>query len=328
MAFMLAKKLPDVKIAKIEGQNRISMMRFRIQSYPTFKYIMNGHAVDYEGMRYAEAMLEYIEKMNEESIDTLSSLAEVQEYLNESPLALIYFIQSPKEANMKAFKIASKIFEEIGFGYTLDPEARQFYNVNRNSIILFRDFDDKVEYRGRIGDQTLISFLDENAYPSFGEFSVHAETRIFKRQKSALFLFWNENEESAKWKREMEKLAPLIKKRAQVVTLHPKDGFMTSALDRLEIKEITQFPELYFYKTSAGKKPVTYRFNDQFDEDNVFKFLEYSEFGKLDKKASTPPPMQLGNLLQLVASNFEDQIFRSGKDVFVFFTNSENRQAA
>jgi hypothetical protein len=109
---------------------------------------------------------------------------------------------------MKAFKIASKIFEEIGFGYTLSPEPRvlifsnhkKHYNIKKNTIVLFRDFDDKVEYRGKLGDQTLINFLDENAYPNFGEFNEYAETRIFKRQKSALFLFWNDNAESLHWK--------------------------------------------------------------------------------------------------------------------------------
>lgn len=40
---------------------------------------MNGYPIDYEGMRYADAILEYLEKMNGESIDSLNSLEEVQE---------------------------------------------------------------------------------------------------------------------------------------------------------------------------------------------------------------------------------------------------------
>ena len=68
--------------------------------------------------------------------------------------------------------------------------------------------------------KSLQKFLDENSYPTISEFDERAESRLFLRSSSALILFWVENTKSMEWKQTIEELAPLIKKRVQVLIKH------------------------------------------------------------------------------------------------------------
>lgn len=97
----------------------------------------------------------------------------------------------------------------------------------------------------------LLKFIDENAYPTFSELDERIEERIFKRQKSALIFFWNDDELSHKQKKILHGLAPMIKKRIQLVSVHPKEGFLTSILERLGAQS-ANYPDLFYYKTSDG----------------------------------------------------------------------------
>jgi hypothetical protein len=113
---------------------------------------------------------------------------------------------------------------------------------------LLKDFDERRnEFKSKLTDQSLMKFIDEHGFPSFGEFDERAETRIFKRHKSALFLFWNEDPECLEWKDTLEAMSPYLKKRAQVVTVHPKDGFLANILGRIG-QETVNFPEIFYYK--------------------------------------------------------------------------------
>lgn len=69
--------------------------------------------------------------------------------------------------------------------------------MRKNSVILFKSFDEeRNEFRGRVTEKSLMKFIDENGYPTFGEFDERAEERIFKKQKNGLVFFWNDEDES------------------------------------------------------------------------------------------------------------------------------------
>lgn len=68
-------------------------------------------------------------------------------------------------------------------------------------MVLFKNFDEKRnDYHGKLTLKGLLKFIDDNAYPTFSEFDERTEERIFKRHKSALIFFWNDNEASIKQK--------------------------------------------------------------------------------------------------------------------------------
>lgn len=69
---------------------------------------------------------------------------------------------------------------------------------------------------------------------------------------------------------------------------------------------------------------MIYSFVEEFDEDNVVRFLEYAETGKIFKKSLfnvINEAMVIDNIYVLDDKNFDDYVYRSGKDVLVYFFN-------
>jgi len=69
-------------------------------------------------------MFEFIKEALGESLDELPTDDDVADYLEEFPIALIYFVDSLSNQNLNIFNIASKVYTDVAFGFTISEYAR------------------------------------------------------------------------------------------------------------------------------------------------------------------------------------------------------------
>ena len=94
------------------------MLRYNIKNFPTFKLIINTHALSFEGIRSNVAIFDWVKASIGESLDELPTIGDIEDFLLESDVSLVYFMDSNFHKNLNVFNIVSRMYPEIAFGYT------------------------------------------------------------------------------------------------------------------------------------------------------------------------------------------------------------------
>ena len=69
-------------------------------------------------------MFDFIKETTGESLDELPTVDDIITFLDEFPVAVIFFLENYKDKNLYVYNMVSKIFTDIAFGYSNSEEAR------------------------------------------------------------------------------------------------------------------------------------------------------------------------------------------------------------
>ena len=80
--------------------------------------MINTHALSFEGARNKAVIFDWVKASTGESLDELPSIGDIEDFLLESDVSLVYFMDSHFHKNLNVFNIVSRMYPEIAFGYT------------------------------------------------------------------------------------------------------------------------------------------------------------------------------------------------------------------
>jgi protein disulfide-isomerase A1 len=313
----LLKNTPSIRIAKVDCTvNVILSHQYQITSYPTIKYFINKNPIDYDGDRTEDEIVSWVLKKNTPALSVISSLYQLQEFLENHKLTVVLFsLANSSEA---------KMIEQISKGKHLaffvifdDVQSFSYYEARENSLVLFKQFDDKrVDFYGKFIEGDVLKFIEDNRLPVVLSFNEEAVDLIFIKSAPALFLFTETYEDQ---KEVFETLGYELKGVLRLCKVNSYNSGNLRLKEHFGIASTDQPAFLIFDPRARSQK---FKFSGEFSLENLRNFVRLWLARKLEVylKSQDLPAQSFENGVQvLVGKNFEGLVYDSTKDVLVMF---------
>ena len=197
-----AKKLKaqnsNVFLAKVDSTvEKASAEKHQVKGYPTLKFFVNGVASEYTGGRTEDEILLWISKKTGPSTTEFTDNESLAKFINDNEVVVVFF--GDKESTQyKSFETFTKSADDYLFGHTFNTEIREANNAQANTIVLFKQFDEKRnDYGGSFDVEEIKHFVTINSLPTIIKFDQKAAQKIFGENKETLFLFIKDNDEKS-----------------------------------------------------------------------------------------------------------------------------------
>ncbi|XP_043836321.1 protein disulfide-isomerase-like [Dromiciops gliroides] len=326
-AEQLKAESSQIRLAKVNATEEHHLARqFKIRVFPTIKLFKNGDTscpMDYTDGREAKDIVEWMKKRIQPSLIILEDAAAVQSLVDSNEVSVIGIFKDARSANVENFTAAAECMDDIPFGITYSDDTFSKYQLDKDSIILFKKFDEgRNNFDGEITKMNVIHFVNRHRLPLVIEFNEQTAPKIFASQlKTHLLLFLPKSSPDSEdqinnFKKAAENFREII-------------FFIIIDSDRNENKGILNFfalekedcPTLRLI--SMETEMVKYKpESDELTSEKIEEFCKQFLEGKFNYhlvSQEIPDDWDKGPVKVLVGKNFEKVAFDEKTNVFVNF---------
>eukprot|EP00850_Spirogloea_muscicola_P003649 SM000015S01149 [mRNA] locus=s15:75686:79594:- [translate_table: standard] len=325
-AQILAKEDPPLHLAKVdadEASNKELASKYDVKGFPTMKIFRKGGIVqDYQGPRDSAGIVDYVKKMAGPASKEIKTSEEMDALL-KNHVAVVGVFKSLDEPEFKRFEVvAENLRSEMVFGHTTDgalvPDKGT--PLAAPAVRLFKDFDEGFNDFADFDLEKLKQFLDVKSVPSAVEMSKDPAMRqviskVFQSEAPKVLGFWDYKSDTASaFKEEFLKVAS---SKADDVKFIYGDGAENDQALKYFGVTTTSLPIVIIHDTKEDKK----YFLEKTSADKITTFIDDFKAGKLTAhiKSEDIPAKNDESVTVLVAKNFDDIVFNSGKNVLIEF---------
>lgn len=320
-AQQLAQSHPNIKLVKVDATVEKEVAgRYEIRGFPTLKFFMRGNSrpVDYEGGRTAPEIVNWLLKRTGPVSIEVSSVSDVEKHVGDSELVGVFF-SGTDSSNFGDFKVIAASHDDIVFLHTDSEEVRQHYNVERDTFILFKKFDEgKNVFTGPWGGNNLKDFVANNKFPVIANFDQKTAQRIFGEGHNSLFLLVSDTDAGRKAEEAYKAAAETLKGKItlSIARLHEQMGQRLA--EYIGVTE-AQTPTLRIVLPAQSMHKFS--FEGEVTTESVIEFFNDWNNGRLKPffKSEPIPEKNDEPVKVIVGKNFADIVTNSDDDVLVEF---------
>ncbi|XP_055506942.1 protein disulfide-isomerase A2-like [Leucoraja erinacea] len=328
-AEQLRNESVEVSLAKVNAIEEPELAaEFQVTSYPTLKLFKEGHRdapVDYTGKRTASGIVGWLKRRVGASYLILHSAAELQAFIDAAQVAVVGFFQDVEDDDVKVFVEVAEEAVDIPFGLSSGAEILAQYGLTRNTICMFKQFDDhrtdfEIDHQSGLVKDKLSKFISLNEMHLVTEFTKETNPKIFDAKiDNHILMFINKTvEEQSLLLEQFREAAAFF--RGQVLFIYvDMDRDNDHVLDYFSVTR-EDAPTIRLINISGMKK---YKFPfDEITASNVQSFCQHCLDGQLQpylKSKDIPADWDKNPVKVLVGKNFEEVAFDEMKNVFVEF---------
>ncbi|XP_028905095.1 protein disulfide-isomerase A2 [Ornithorhynchus anatinus] len=327
-AALLKNVSSELRLAKVDGVVEKELSEeFAVGGFPALKLFKLGNRsdpVDYLGRREAGAIVRWLLRKAGPSTTLLEDEAAATRFIDsQDPVVVLGFFSDLQGDNAAVVTTIAEDAVDFSFGLTDRPELFQKYGVSRDTVVLFKKFDEgRVDFPvdGDLDLEEFSHFLLMHSLELVMEFNSQTSSKIFEAKVlNHLLLFVNQTLEAHRALRPAfyEAAAPF---RGQVLfVVVDVAGDNDHVLQYFGLNA-TAVPTLRFINVETTRKympqpgPVTAA--------SVTAFCQDVLGGKIKpylKSQEIPPDWDQRPVKVLVGKNFEQVAFDETKNVFVKF---------
>ncbi|GCB65160.1 hypothetical protein scyTo_0011840 [Scyliorhinus torazame] len=187
-AGQLKNESSDLKLAKVDVIEEKELgSEFGIHSYPTLKFFKESDRktpIDYTGKRNAKGIISWLKRRTGPSYAFLDSGAEVEKFIDSAEVVIVGFFKDLENDDVKTFAETANDVVEIPFAISNNVKILEKYDVSRNTIALFKKFDDRradfeIEAETGLTKEELSKFIRINEMHLVTEFTQENNAKIF-----------------------------------------------------------------------------------------------------------------------------------------------------
>ncbi|XP_043567007.1 protein disulfide-isomerase A2-like [Chiloscyllium plagiosum] len=328
-AGQLKNESSELKLAKVDVIKEKELgSEFGINSYPTLKFFKDSDRktpIDYTGKRNAKGIISWLKRRIGSSYTFLDSISEVEKYIGSAEVVIVGFFKDLESDDVKTLSETANDMVEMPFAITNDPETLENYGISKNTITLFKKFDDQrtdfeIEAETGLTKEDLNKFIRVNEMHLVTEFTKENNAKIFDAKiDNHILLFINKTiaEHNQLLKNFRDAAASF---RGKILFVYIEmNGDIEHVLGYFSVKN-EDAPTIRLINISSVKK---YKFPfDGITTENVKAFCQDSLDGKLEpylKSEDIPEDWDKNPVKVLVGKNFEKVALDETKNVLVEF---------
>ncbi|KAM4662191.1 LOW QUALITY PROTEIN: protein disulfide-isomerase [Discoglossus pictus] len=316
-----------IKLGKVDATEESDLAQeFGVRGYPTIKFFKNGDQTspkEYSAGREAADIVNWLKKRTGPAASSLADDAAVAALVDASEVAVIAFIKDSESDLAKAFLEAAEAVDDIPFGITSSDAAFTKYEVTKDSVVLFKKFDEgRNNFEGEVTKEEILNFIKSNQLPLVIEFTEQTAPKIFGGEIKTHILFFLPKSAS-----DYEDKLDNFKKAA--TNFKGKILFIFIDSDHTDNQRILEFFGLKKEECPAVRlitleeemtkyKPES----DDLSAEKITSFCNTFLEGKIKPHLMSqdiPADWDKTPVKTLVGKNFEEVVFDEKKNVFVEF---------
>ncbi|XP_029433097.1 protein disulfide-isomerase A2 [Rhinatrema bivittatum] len=205
-AQVLREESTELRLAKVNGQEERDLLEeFDINGYPTLKFFRDGNRTNpmaYTGRSDAGGIVKWMHRQTGPSAIVLEEEVGAEKLINSQELVAIGFFKDLTDPDVKIFHKIARNTVDITFGITDQVALFQKYGVTKDTIVLFKKFDEKrvdfpVDEDLGLDNVELSQFLILNSLELVTEYNQQNGDRIFAAKvANHILLFINKTVEA------------------------------------------------------------------------------------------------------------------------------------
>ncbi|XP_051877246.1 protein disulfide-isomerase-like [Pristis pectinata] len=320
----------EAKLGKVDASEEKDLVKeFNIHQYPTLKFFMKGdrkNPLNCTGVRTYSSIITWLKRRIGASALRLTSITQIKTFIESEDVVVVGFFKDLKGNDTQTFYETAQDIPDLPFGITNNAKHFVKYGVTRDTVILFRKFEEKrVDYEitdeNRLEKNILTKFIKVNELHLVTEYNQVSSMKTFDVDiDSHLLLFadktskeFNEMHESFK--------AAAVHFKGQIIFIFVD----TNESRNGRIREFFQIRDLDIPAVRMINVTETVRYRMQADKvttEAVETFCQAYLDGKEKPQQPSeelPEDWNKNPVKVLVGTNFEEVVFNNTKDVFVLF---------
>jgi protein disulfide-isomerase A1 len=320
----LAESGSEIKLASVDATiERELGQRFEVKGYPTLKFFLDGATVDYNGGRKQDEIISWLKKKTGPAAKDLTTVDQLNALKDSDDVVVIGAFKDTDGDAAAAFLQVAKTIDGIPFGITSNKDVLKELNVNGDTVVLLKKFDEgRNDLTSSLDETSIRQFISTNQLPMVVEFNSQSAQKIFGGDiKVHVLLFGSQNSDNFDKVREQFSTA--------AKDFRGKTLFVTVNSDEAENERVLE----YFGLQQAELPSI--RLITLKDEMNKFKpdFTEITSSGLTDFVNSffdgklkphllsqeIPEDWDKNPVKVLVGKNFYDVVNDESKTVLVTF---------
>ncbi|XP_023228610.1 protein disulfide-isomerase-like [Centruroides sculpturatus] len=323
-AKQLKEEASEIKLAKIDATQESDLAeQYDVRGYPTLKFFRSGKPSEYKGGRVAEDIVRWLKKKIGPPAESLDNVESAKAFQQSAEVVLMGFFKDINSDEAKVYLDVALESDDYSFGITSQDEVFKEFNVEKDSIVLFKKFDEgRNDFDGEVTEKLLKDFINMNSLPLVVDFNQDTAQKVFGGDIKAHNLLFISKKSS-----EYNELVEVFRKVAK--DFKKKVLFVTIDIDEEDHERIMEFfglkkedaPDMRLIQLEEEMtkfKPPT----SGLSEDNIRNFVQGVLDGKIKQhllSESVPENWDKGPVKVLVGNNFDDVALDKTKDVLVEF---------
>ncbi|XP_027331944.1 protein disulfide-isomerase-like isoform X1 [Abrus precatorius] len=327
-ASILSSHDPPVLLAKVDAndeKNRELANEFEVQGFPTIKILRNGGKVvqEYKGPRETNGIVDYLKKQSGPATTEIKSVDDASVIIGENKVVIVGIFPKFSGEEFENFTaLAETLRSEYDFGHTLDAKhlPRGESSVTGPVIRLFKPFDELFIDFKDFHVEALEKFVEESSVPIVTIFNNDPSNhpfviKFFNNPHVKAMMFINFTADTAD---------SLKLKYHETAEQYRKEGISFLVGD----VEASQGAFQYFGLKVDQVPLIIVQHNDgskflktNLEPDHIATWLKAYKDGNVEpfKKSEPIPEVNNEPVKVVVADNFQDVVFNSGKNVLLEF---------
>lgn len=326
----LAVREINVKLAKINGNDESKLAEaYNVQEFPALKFFRNGTVIDYIGPEKAGEIVKFLYRKTVFPATEIQNADDAEEFIKSNPVVIIGFFDDLNKDGAEAYLFVANAVHDYPFGITSDKDVYDKYNVKSGSIILFKDFDEKVAvFDGKVEEDEIRKFFAIHSTPLIIDFNRDAARLVFSDVfgyvRSQLLIFVSEKAgHYVKYihPAEYEDVAKQFRDKVLFISINVDQPDHEQIMQFFEVKN-DEVPTMRLIRMDKEHKSKFIPKTTDISADNIRAFVQDYLDAKIKQHLRTqelPENWNKNPIKVLVGSNFDEVVFNSGKDVLVNF---------
>lgn len=311
----LASEKSPIKLAKVEAYDEKNLANeYKIEGYPTIKLFINGVEHPYNGERTEEHIVEFLHRKTKMPLKKINSESEVNEKLKEYEWVGLFFGDNNNRAVLDiAFEIQDVYFA-VG-----DSSIKNKYEVTNNEFVLVNNVSKSHEKTDEINKVSLVSFINNNKFPSIANFGRATAERVFLSEEPSMILIKKNDEAGKKAEAAFKEASANLKDKVFLSIGNYEDEIVRLLAQNIGVDE-TELPTVRIIK--ADKERIRKYYLDKTISSKTIEtfYADYSAGVAKRSYLSEPIPAPNSDIVQkIVTKNFEEFVLKNNRDVLVLF---------
>ncbi|WAQ94277.1 PDIA4-like protein [Mya arenaria] len=294
---------PPIPLGKVDATIETELAKqFEVSGYPTLKMFRRGKPQEYKGGRDQFTIMDYMRKQSGEAAKLLPTVSDVKGFMDKALVKVIGFYDNLQDEKLRLYMdVANGMRDDVSFGYTLLPEARDMYRVNPGSVVVFtpEKFWTKFEPKYHI-------LKTEKLTPLVGQYSAQSDKFYAEYTKNILCLAFYTVDWSFDYREAVAKDYKDIK-----FAIASEEEYINSLMVDFGLADSGEEFNVGCFKEM---EPM-----EEYDDDEIREFLDKLKKGKLEPqiKSQPIPKKSSSNVKVIVGKTFDKIVGDKSKDVLI-----------
>lgn len=293
---------------------------YDIQKFPTLKLFINGGVIDYIGENNERDIINFMKKKAGPLIRTLTSVNQIEEFINAYNVIMIYFGESKE--HLEIIEDIAQNNTHYTIGKCSEPKIFTHYNLTgQANFVMFKTYDEKrYDYNLTEGftKEKIIEFILYYYLPKAMYFDQNSAQVIFGSRKPGLFLYRTKHFDKRELYEDiLSNVADKLNRELQVIVTGLSEDYESRIAFFFGITA-EDLPAIYIHDTR--KRIKTYKMKGEINEETILAFVDQWRRDELIPIwKSEEVPTEQGVIYQIVGKTYENVVLKSKRDVLILF---------